>query len=606
MGRDGRLAALAACALVAGCAADVERTTASFSLTRVASCPIAGLRGLELTVVGDFPSERTGVRPAGEALLLDGLPIDARALSIDARLADGRAAGLAPLPADEPEAPLVLMPLDDSCPLGDTLVAAPAGAAVAATSGGGLLIAGGSASDGSSLRSAIVLPRGSALARQVEGDLLLRRAFASATTLALGVLVAGGGPDDAGPAHDTFEIYDELGERFLPPQRLADGARRNHGAARLPDGRVLLVGGVRAKGGEPLASAELIDPETGTAQRLSGALGAARAEPTVLVLDDGRVLVLLGRQGDAKDAAVVTDVEQLDLAHQRFDRVASLPAHPNAAVAALDGGRVVYLGCAGEGADGGGECELLVLVPGEGTQLEVVSDVITPDALSAARIESITTLRLAPLRDGKLLLTARASEAGAWLLDLARREVITSGVGATRVPDQLVELADGTLAELDPFGASLRRHDALSAFHDPPAALLSPDALTADRPMRARFGDDGVRAEGGPLQLDLPFLRFGKLHVELRLEGQGRVLLRPERAPAIAVELGKDRVVLGDCELARAVDADVVLERRGAQVTLRSGGARRTCNAAALTGLLGLALSLDDGARMSALRVERR
>lgn len=604
MGSKAKLAALAACAVMAGCAAEVERTTASFALTRVASCPIEGLEGLELTVVGDFPSEQSGVQPAGEALALDALPIDARALSIDARLADGRAAALALLPPEQAQAPLVLMPLDASCPLGDTLVAAPSGAAVAATSSGGLLIVGGSAADGSSLRNAVVLPRGSALARQVEEGLLLRRAFASATTLADGVLVAGGGPDDEGPAHDTFEVYDQAGERFLPPQRLADGARRNHGAARLPDGRVLLVGGVREKDGAPLGSAELLAADTGAAQRLTGVLRTARADPAVLVLDDGRVLVLLGRRGDAQDAAIVIDVEQLDLARERFDRVAVLPEHPNAAVAPLEGSRVAYMGCAPE--DQGGACELLLLVPGEGSELEAVSDVITPEALVAAGIESLTTLRLAPLRDGKLLLTARASEARAWLLDLARGEVSTD-LDATRVPDQLVELADGTLAELDAFGASLRRHDARSAFHDPPAALLTPAALAVDRPTRASFGQDGVRAEDGPVRLDLPFLRFGRLRVELALEGQGRVLLEPEHAPPIAIELGAGRVALGECELTRADDvAEVVIERRGAMLTLRSGDARRTCGARALSDLIGLALGLDDGARLHRLRVERR
>jgi hypothetical protein len=612
MGRNGRLAALSACALVLGCSAEVERTTASFALTRLASCPIAGLQRLELTVVGDFPSQQSGAKPAGQALALDALPIDARALSIDARLSGGRAAALAPLPSEQADAPLLLMPLDASCPLGDTLVAAPAGSAVAATPGGALLVAGGRADDGASLRGVVMLPRGSELGRQVEGGLLLPRAFATATPIEGGVLVAGGGADDDGPAYDTFEIFDEAAGRLLAARRFDGGGRRRHGAARLPDGRVVLVGGVAEQGGEALGSAVVIDPETDTTRVVSG-MREARVDPTVLVLDDGAVLVLLGRRADTDDAELATGVERLgpegNQRYASFARVASLPARTHAVVAPLEGGRVAWLGCASD-EDGDdvepGVCELQLLVPAEGSELELVPNAISAASLLTAEVDDLSNLRLAPLRDGKLLLLGRKDDdARAWLLDLTRGEV--TGIDATRAPDQLVELVDGTLAELDAFGASLRRHDARSAFHDPPAALLAPEAWTVDRPARARFGEHEVRAEGGPVRLDLPHLRFGKLRVELALEGEGRVLLEPEHAPPIAIELGASHIALGDCELARSDgDATLVLERSGAALTLRSGDARRTCSERALTGLLGLALGLDDGARLHVLRVERR
>src|SRR5262245_13958659 len=138
-----RLPLLLAALLASACSAEVERTTVSFHLAQVASCPIRGLTRMRLTVAGDFPTRSTDWMPPGSALALSALAPDAHALSVDAQLASDRAAALTTLPSDAPEAPLLLLPIDVSCPLGDTLAYAPDGAAVAATPGGALLIAGG-------------------------------------------------------------------------------------------------------------------------------------------------------------------------------------------------------------------------------------------------------------------------------------------------------------------------------------------------------------------------------------------------------------------------------------------------------------------------------
>ena len=72
-------------------------------------------------------------------------------------------------------------------------------------------------------------------------------------------------------------------------------ARFHHTATLLPDGRVLVVGG--ESGHDPLASAELYDPATGTWSD-TGSLRTARDSHTATLLPNGMVLVAGGRETD--------------------------------------------------------------------------------------------------------------------------------------------------------------------------------------------------------------------------------------------------------------------------------------------------------------------
>lgn len=68
-------------------------------------------------------------------------------------------------------------------------------------------------------------------------------------------------------------------------------ARRDHAALLLPSGRLLIVGGVDARG--PLASAEVYDPATGT-WTVTGSPTEGRFDHTATLLPDGRVLAVGG------------------------------------------------------------------------------------------------------------------------------------------------------------------------------------------------------------------------------------------------------------------------------------------------------------------------
>jgi hypothetical protein len=109
------------------------------------------------------------------------------------------------------------------------------------------------------------------------------------------LLIGGPTPRPAG----TAELYDPTTGRFNPTGSLAT-PRDDYTSTLLPDGRVLIVGGIKhaSRGfawgsGDDLASAELYDPSTG-AFRPTGSMTVGRHGHTATLLLDGRVLVAGG------------------------------------------------------------------------------------------------------------------------------------------------------------------------------------------------------------------------------------------------------------------------------------------------------------------------
>lgn len=129
------------------------------------------------------------------------------------------------------------------------------------------------------------------LARTLEvrwsGNLATARTRATAFALGDGVLIAGGEDNSQRPLGETEWLLDG-------PPRLAPGPvitpRASPCAARLLDGRVLLLGGVAS--GQPSNAAELLSPD-GTARQASFP-GAGRYAHTCTTLADGSVLVTGG------------------------------------------------------------------------------------------------------------------------------------------------------------------------------------------------------------------------------------------------------------------------------------------------------------------------
>ncbi len=85
-------------------------------------------------------------------------------------------------------------------------------------------------------------------------------------------------------------------------------ARSNHTTTLLPNGKVLVIGGINNSGAGVLTSAELYDPATGL-WTLTGSMNIARVNHTATLLSNGKVLVAGG--GDSNDG-FITSAELYD------------------------------------------------------------------------------------------------------------------------------------------------------------------------------------------------------------------------------------------------------------------------------------------------------
>jgi hypothetical protein len=106
------------------------------------------------------------------------------------------------------------------------------------------------------------------------------------------VLMIGGGENQ--PLREV-QAWDPRTQRWSAVEPMVV-PRTHHGALALPDGRVLVVGGwTDGRHGFPATSAELRDPSTGRWQA-TGGLARGRLDPALLLLRDGRVLVMGGEE----------------------------------------------------------------------------------------------------------------------------------------------------------------------------------------------------------------------------------------------------------------------------------------------------------------------
>lgn len=140
------------------------------------------------------------------------------------------------------------------------------------------------------------------------GRLTTARTNATATLLPDGrVLVAGGVSSLPSNPSRSAEVYDPVTGAWTKAAAMSV-ARNGHTATLLPDGHVLVVGGGCCGQAAP-ASAELYDPISG-AWTATGALAAARRGHMAVLLADGKVLVYGG--DDGSDHPAVTTAELYD------------------------------------------------------------------------------------------------------------------------------------------------------------------------------------------------------------------------------------------------------------------------------------------------------
>ncbi|MDP8961060.1 MAG: kelch-like protein, partial [Actinomycetota bacterium] len=169
-----------------------------------------------------------------------------------------------------------------------------------------LLVAGGIAG-GELLRSAEVFdPSVGAWARA--GDMTHPRLGHTMTVLPDGTVLVTGGTGETGTSSQgsqsvrplaAAELFNPATGTWTPVGDLLV-PRFEHTATRLPDGRVLIAGGIGSEGGAvaAVASAELYDPATRTFAR-TGQMTQPRSDHAAVILAGGRVLAVGGDGGES-------------------------------------------------------------------------------------------------------------------------------------------------------------------------------------------------------------------------------------------------------------------------------------------------------------------
>jgi Galactose oxidase, central domain len=313
------------------------------------------------------------------------------------------------------------------------------------------------------------------------GSMQVARMDATATLLQDGTVLIAGGMDLTDFTNTFFasaEIYDPATGKFTDTGSMS-AARAEATAVRLPDGRVLIAGGlgcsdpqnctdVRERW-ESLKSADIYDPATGKFTR-TGSMVDETSAPTAVLLPSGKVLI----------AAFKPESELYDPAIGQFVRAGKLAGIGGPITATLlRNGKVLVTA---EGA-----AQLYDEASGKFTMTSVAAPPATPPATygDGTTIERRGPQASTPLPDGRLLLFARGyletydPSTGA----CANAGFVSPGgewnePTATLLPDGRVLFAGGALVS-EPPGRPISTNDAL--IYNPASGLVNTISMIAAR-----------------------------------------------------------------------------------------------------------------------------
>jgi hypothetical protein len=218
----------------------------------------------------------------------------------------------------------------------------------------------------------------------------------AATVLPDGKVLVTGGLWNVAPTSvlPSAELYDPATRTFTTTGAL-NVARSGHTSTALPNGKVLIVGGYGLYG--PLGSAELYDPATGLFTETSGAMNAARYGHTATLVA-GLVLVAGGEGATALDMAELYDPAGDAFSTTTGSMVSARAFH---SATALPGGKVLFAG---------GYLGFEVLASAELYDPVLGTFTATGD-MAAKRVYHAATA----LESGEVLVTGGSPASGNWL-----------------------------------------------------------------------------------------------------------------------------------------------------------------------------------------------
>lgn len=282
------------------------------------------------------------------------------------------------------------------------------------------------------------------------------------------------------------------------------GARAGYSASPLPDGRVLVVGGVslRQDGATTLDTTALFDPARGT-WSVGPALAHARANHSALALADGRVLVL-GGEGNGW----VAQAELYDPQAGRWAAAGALdPARGHFATTTLADGRALVTGGDAGYVRSVWLADAALFTPPARTAAPGATAPPRPAGwrtgapLSTAR----SALTLTPLRDGTVLAVGGDTATGATATTarydpVADRWVRAGDLAAPRQGHAAVALRDGRVFVVGG-GNSATPGLATAAAYDPATdrwAATAPPPRPFARALATVLNDGRVLVVGAP------------------------------------------------------------------------------------------------------------
>jgi hypothetical protein len=233
----------------------------------------------------------------------------------------------------------------------------------------------------------------------VTGTTAVRRFSHTATLMPNGRVLVAGGMERNGVWLDSAEIYDPMAGRFAETGNM-HAQRAGAAAILLENGKVLIAGGNDASG-KSLASAEIFDPAT-NAFSTAGSMSSPRGHAAAILLKTGRVLIAGGSASGDDDQ--LTTAEIYDPATGRFTPTGSMHFRRSAFTATLlKDGRVLVAG----GLSGG-------QYPYH--KVEVTAEIYHPSTGRFSETAPMSVPRYkqgaALLTDGKVLIAGGSNENG--------------------------------------------------------------------------------------------------------------------------------------------------------------------------------------------------